>query len=250
MTSASDIRSPDTPPPYLSATSPKWSHILDSKPHPPILGRQLSPPPPRADVIFGWPLCKTDQTCQNDLKYLEQKIGFWNLQWFHAVFGPATFSALPLLRGLWNPAQAALCSSPSWASPGPQPKETAAWLVLEAARSKRVEASELMTWVWRGRCSAPIAARLDSPRIPAVWGAWKRVSLCRSRAWLRLCSIHHWPEWLIHWLVSPPWCHWTLLRCFRPLRRRPWHWWRCRWWRLRRRCRWTRLCCWRKGRVL
>ena len=50
-----------TPPPCLSATRPKWSHILGFKPRPPILGRQLfptPPPPPHplANVILDGPL--------------------------------------------------------------------------------------------------------------------------------------------------------------------------------------------------
>ena len=43
MTSASDIRSP---PLYLSATRPKWSHTLSFKLRPPISQRQPFPPPP------------------------------------------------------------------------------------------------------------------------------------------------------------------------------------------------------------
>ena len=53
------ISEAQTPPPYLSATRPKWSHILGFKPRPPILGCQRFPtasPYPLADVIFGWPL--------------------------------------------------------------------------------------------------------------------------------------------------------------------------------------------------
>ena len=60
MTSASDIRLDLSPPPYLSATGPKWSHTVRLKPRPPILGPRLFPTPfplsPLADVIFGWPL--------------------------------------------------------------------------------------------------------------------------------------------------------------------------------------------------
>ena len=62
MTSAFDIRRPDlSPPPYLSATRPKWSHKFGFKPRPPVLGRQLFPIPspyPLADVILGWPLSR------------------------------------------------------------------------------------------------------------------------------------------------------------------------------------------------
>ena len=60
-----------TPPPYLSATRPKWPHTLGFKPRPPILEPQLVPIPtpyPLADVIFGWPLWRL--TIQN----------FWNVR--------------------------------------------------------------------------------------------------------------------------------------------------------------------------
>ena len=44
MMSTLGIRSPGSSP-YLSATRPIWSRTLGSKPHPPILGHQLSPTP-------------------------------------------------------------------------------------------------------------------------------------------------------------------------------------------------------------
>ena len=51
-----------TPPPYLSATRPEWSHTLGFKPRPPILGRQLSPTP--SPLPSGWRHCWMTPYCQ------------------------------------------------------------------------------------------------------------------------------------------------------------------------------------------